>query len=476
MDTFKSKPSALVLLISIGLAGCAQTPELGAKPEIKAISAWSNTQSLQGASVNWPNDRWWVQYGDAQLNTLMDEALISAPSLQIADARLRKAAAQLDISDAANEPQLSANGDVNMAKQSYNYLTPKSMLPKGEHGYAKATLDFNWELDFWGRNRAAIAAAVSSQNAAAAESAQARLILTTSIAADYSELARLFAAQETAQAAVEVRGKTAQLFQERYQNGLETLGSVRQADARHSAAQAELLAINEQIALQRHSLAALLGKGPDRGLSISRPQIDLSHPTSLPQTLELNLLGRRPDVVAARLRAEAAAQQIDVAQAEFYPNINLNAFIGLQSLSLGRFLKSGSSIGSVGPAISLPIFNGGRLRAQLRGARADYDEAVALYEQTVTQALQSVADAVVSQRELSGQVQHTQAAVNAAREAREIARQRYAGGLSNYIDVLSADDILLANQRNLSDLQSRAFALDIALIKSLGGSYSSSTH
>jgi len=191
----------------------------------------------------------------------------------------------------------------------------------------------------------------------------------------------------------------------------------------------------------------------------------------LPKSVEANLLGRRPDIVAARLRAEAAAKRIDVAQAEFYPNVNLNAFFGAQSLGVGNLLKAGSNIGSIGPAVSLPIFNGGRLKAQLKGARADYDESVANYEQTVTQALQAVADAAVSQRELSGQLGHTNDAVNAAREAWQIASRRYEGGLSNYIDVLTAEDTLLANQRSLTDLQSRDFMLDVAMIRALGGGF-----
>jgi len=296
-------------------------------------------------------------------------------------------------------------------------------------------------------------------------------MLTTSIASAYAELARLFAAEDTARAALDVRSKTATLFRERYDHGLETLGSVRQAQARHSAAQAQMLAVQEQLQLQRNRIAALMGQGPDRGLNLTRPQIDLAKPMGLPKSVEANLLGRRPDIVAARLRAEAAAKRIDVAQAEFYPNVNLNAFFGAQSLGVGNLLKAGSNIGSIGPAVSLPIFNGGRLKAQLKGARADYDESVANYEQTVTQALQAVADAAVSQRELSGQLGHTNDAVNAAREAWQIASRRYEGGLSNYIDVLTAEDTLLANQRSLTDLQSRAFMLDVAMIRALGGGF-----
>lgn len=471
MDFQPASRATLLIASVVALSACAPLPKLTAQPPIKSASAWSATQHFQNQTANWPTDAWWQAYGDAQLNTLMNEALAGAPSLAIAQARLNRASAGVEIRDAATGPQVSANGSATIQKQSYNYLTPKSALPQGEHGYARATLDFNWEIDFWGRNRAALAAATSELTAAQAEAAQARLMLTTSIASAYAELARLFAAEDTARAALDVRSKTATLFRERYDHGLETLGSVRQAQARHSAAQAQMLAVQEQLQLQRNRIAALMGQGPDRGLNLTRPQIDLAKPMGLPKSVEANLLGRRPDIVAARLRAEAAAKRIDVAQAEFYPNVNLNAFFGAQSLGVGNLLKAGSNIGSIGPAVFLPIFNGGHLKAQLKGARADYDESVANYEQTVTQALQAVADAAVSQRELSGQLGHTNDAVNAAREAWQIASRRYEGGLSNYIDVLTAEDTLLANQRSLTDLQSRAFMLDVAMIRALGGGF-----
>lgn len=461
----------LATLSAVVLAACAQIPSMGPAPEIKSATNWSSERSFQAPAQEWPVETWWTAYKDTQLNRLIDEALAGAPTLAAASARLRQAEAAANVADAALAPQISANASADEAKQSYNYLTPKSMAPQGWKDYGRVTLDFSWEIDFWGRNRAALAAATSDLEAARADAAQARLVLATSIASAYAEFARLHAAHDTAAAAVDVREKTARLFKERFDHGLETMGSVRQADARLAAAQGELLASDEQLALQRNRIAALMGAGPDRGLSIDRPTIDLNKVPGLPPQLSLDLLGRRPDVVAARLRAESAAKRIDVAHANFYPNVNLSAFIGFHSLGLDNLFRSGSDVGSVGPAISLPIFNAGRLQSQYKGARASYDESVANYENTVTQALHDVADAAVSQRALGGQLQRGQQAVDAAREAWRIARNRYEGGLSNYLDVLSAEDILLANLRSLTDLQSRAFALDVALVRALGGGY-----
>src|SRR5262249_56973896 len=157
------------------------------------------------------------------------------------------------------------------------------------------------------------------------------------------------------------------------------LGGVRQVDARRASSEADVLSINEQIGLQRNRIAALLGAGPDRGLDIARPTINLSQPFGLPAELAADLLGRRPDIVAARLRAEASSKRIDQAKAAFYPNVNMVAFVGLQSIGLDALTRNGSEIGSVGPAISLPIFDGGRLRRPLRGADAGYAPAVTDY-------------------------------------------------------------------------------------------------
>lgn len=329
----------------------------------------------------------------------------------------------------------------------------------------------SYEIDFWGKNRAALAAATSDLEAARADAAQARITLATSIASAYAELDNLYRQRDTDEAALKVRVETLTLFQQRRLNGLETEGSVKQVEARRAMAEADLLSVEESIGLQRNKIAALLGAGPDRGRQLTSPVIDLSKPFGLPAELPANLLGRRPDIVAARLRAEAAAKQIKVARAQFYPNVNLKAYIGFESLGTTMLKTAGSDIGGIGPAISLPIFEGGRLRGQFRSASANYDEAVANYNSAVTQALQDVADVAVSENALSGRLARVEAAAHAAQEAYRIINERYQGGLTNYLDVLNAQDALLTNLRELSNLQSRMFTLDVALVRALGGGY-----
>lgn len=455
----------------IALTGCAQIPSLGLLAAPKDIQNYATNQSFAGQATHWPDERWWQAYGDKQLDALIQEALHDSPDLAAAGARLRRAEAIGQTVGAVLLPQISANGSATEQRQSYNYLTPKAMTPEGWKDYGRANVDFSWELDFWGKNRAALAAATSETEASRAEFAQTRLSLAAAIANDYMELARLYAVRDTAARSVEVRSKTAALFAERFANGLETKGSQREAEARRASAEGDLLQAEEQIGLQRHRLAALLGAGPDRGLRIERPTIDLNVALGLPNDVAVDLLGRRPDIVAARLRAEAQFKRIDQKKAEFYPNVNLAGFIGLQSLGLDLLTKSGSTTGSIGPAISLPIFTGGRLSGELRSTAANYEEAVANYNRTVTQALQEVANALLSQKSLGARLDKSEEAVAAATEAHRIASNRYEGRLSSYLEVLSAEDALLNNLRALTDLRSRAFSLDVALKHALGGGY-----
>jgi NodT family efflux transporter outer membrane factor (OMF) lipoprotein len=462
---------ASMCVLALSISGCAQFSEIGARAEPKDIGSYQTGQLLAGNAVSWPDDNWWTVYGDPQLNALIAEGLKGAPSLAAAQARLLKAEGVAQQQGAALLPQVSANASADYVKQSYNNGVPAAFVPQNYNTEGKVTLNLSYEIDFWGKNRAALAAATSDLEAAKADAAQARIALATSIAAAYAEFERLLSQHDTAQEALQVRIQTLDLFEQRRVNGLEMLGSVKQVLARKASAEADLLSLDESIELQRNKIAALIGAGPDRGLRLQRPLLDLSKPFTLPSQLPVNLLGRRPDVVAARLRAEAAAKQIKVAKAQFYPNVNLTAYLGLQSLGLGMLTKAGSDIGSIGPAISLPIFEGGRLRGQYRQASGSYDEAVANYDGAVTQALQDVADVAVSEKALSGRLAKVQEATDAAEAAFQIAQNRYQGGLATYLDVLNAQDTFLTNQRDLSTLRSRMFSLDVELVRALGGGY-----
>jgi len=457
----------------IALAGCAPIPAHDNPAVLKTMDQLASTSTFAEPAATWPKNDWWTAYGDAQLNTLLEEALRDSHSLAVAEARLRQAGAATQIAGAALIPEVTGNAALTQDKQSYNYLMPRAAVPNGWKDYGRATLNLSWELDFWGKNRAALAAATSERQAAQAELAQTRLILSASVASAYAELVHLFTIRDTANAALDLRIKTVGLFRQRNEFGLENLASVRQVEARKAVAEAELRTIDERIALLRNAIAALLGAGPDRGLSITRPAVSFAGAPGLPSNLGLELIGRRPDIVAARLRTEAAAKRIDQQKAGFYPSVNLLAFVGYQSLGIDNLTKSGSDVGSFGPAISLPIFNTERLQGQLRGAHAEYDAAVSLYNVTLSNALREVADAVVSRKALDGELAALRAAVQAAGDAHQILSRRYRGELATYLDVLTAEDALISARRALAEIETRALTLDVAMVRALGGGFQS---
>jgi len=270
---------------------------------------------------------------------------------------------------------------------------------------------------------------------------------------------------------VQNRMASGKLVSDRVRNGLDTQAELQQAQAATPSSQADVEALDEQMLIARHRIAALVGAGPDRGLAITLPPAETIKPFALPADLKANLVGRRPDIVAARLRAEAAGKKIDAAKAAFYPNITLNAYIGQQALGLANMFTPQAAIGSIGPAIDLPIFEGGRLRAQYHGARADYDAAVDAYDQTLIAALQDVADSAASVQSAQRQLAERQQAFDAGQRAYDVAELRYKGGLSSYVSVLTAEDALIVQRRALADAKSRAFTLDIAMIRALGGGF-----
>jgi NodT family efflux transporter outer membrane factor (OMF) lipoprotein len=456
---------------ALALAGCAAVPKLGEAPKLATAGAYASTQSFTAPTVAWPADNWWAAYGDPQLDKLMDEALAGSPSLAQASARLRAAQARADVSRAGILPSLSANAQANEAKQSYNNGFPAQFVPQGYKDTGRATLDLTYDLDLWGRNRAALAAATSEAEAARMDVAEARLVLTTAIASAYADFARVSAEHEAAEASARNRSASSDLVAKQLANGAANRGEADQARAAAATSRQDLAALDEQLALARNQLAALAGAGPDRGLSLVRPSAAPSAGFGLPQNLAAELLGRRPDLQAARLRAEAAAKRIDVAKAGFYPNLNLAAFIGVQSLGLSNLSRSGSDIGQGGLAFSLPIFEGGRLAGAYRGARGDYDAAVAAYDQTLIEALQDVADAAASQRALQTRLAAAREGLSSGEAAYKVARLRYEGGLTTYLTLLTAEDAVIVQRRAVAQLEARALTLDAGLVRALGGGF-----
>jgi NodT family efflux transporter outer membrane factor (OMF) lipoprotein len=465
--------AAAIPLLGVALCSCAVVPNVGPAPQPDQLSALASQRSLAAPKADWPTPDWWLEFRDRQLDDLMIEALEHSPSMAQAEARVREAIARKQTARAALYPALGASASVNEEKLSYNYIFPKSAVPRNWNDMGEITLDFSWELDFWGKNRDALRAATSETKATAADAAAARLLLTTTLADAYIQLQYLFDRRDIATATLRNRQESVQLIQRRVAEGLNARTEIEESTARVDAAKAALVEANEQIELAQNGIAALLGKGPDRGLDIARPSLSVRRPIGLPDALDANLLGRNPEVVAARWRVEAAAKRVGVARAEFYPNVNLMAFIGFQSLGLNNLFKSGSDIGSAGPAIDLPIFEGGRLRANYRRARAEYDFAVASYDEALTQALRETADAARSLTAVVDRSAETDSALAHSEAAYRLAKERYQGGLADYLAVLTVEDTLLQAQLADAAIHARGYSLDVALVKALGGGFES---
>ena len=469
LNHHRATPMALSILIL--LAGCAIPPKDTPLTEMKSVESYQTGKSLLSSAAQWPSDHWWEAYKDKQLNQLMKEGLSQANDIRLAQARLKLAKAATGMSKASLLPNVGAQASVDQERQSYHYLMDEAFVPQGWNDGGIATLNFNWEIDFWGKNRAALAAAKGEQQAAEAEAAAARLAVSSGIAQAYAQLASLYASRDAASSALRVRNDSLKLMQSRFNQQLENESALERAKSNQQSTIARLAAIDENIALAKNQMAALLGKGPDRGLSIKRPRVNGGHYYGLPNQLPLDLLGRRPDIVAARLRAEAAVKRVDEAKASFYPNVNLTAMIGRQALGLDMLHAGDATLGSIGPAVSLPILDGGRLRSGFMRSKASQEMAVATYDQTLTRALKDVADAMVSKRQLSVRLRATRNAVQAAQNAYDIVKNRYEGGLATYLEVLAAEDAMIGARGAAAALRARSFALDIQLVRALGGGF-----
>jgi NodT family efflux transporter outer membrane factor (OMF) lipoprotein len=461
----------LAASLPILLSACAAVPNLGAKPEMAASAEFASAKSLAAAQGEWPSDGWWLRYRDPQLARLIDEALSNSPDLEAAAARMRAAEGFAQRAGAALKPTVDAFAQPELAKQSQNQAMPAAAIPNGWNSSGSMGLSLSLDLDLWGKNRAALRAANADADAARFEMEEARLALTTGIASTYADLAALYAQRDTLESALKIRTQTAKLVAQRTASGLDTRAELKQADARVPQAQADLEATDEAIALTKNALAALVGNGPDRALTIDRPAVGALQAQGVPANASIELIARRPDIAAARARVEGANDRIKEAKAAFYPNLNLSALIGLSSFGLGNLFSGGSQFGSVSPAVSLPLFHGGALQGQYRGRRGQYDEAVALYDREVIEALHETADAVTSQRMLVSRLANSRRALADFEEANRLARKRYEHGLSTYLDVLSAEEGVLEARLDVATLEARAFTLDVQLVRALGGGF-----
>jgi NodT family efflux transporter outer membrane factor (OMF) lipoprotein len=455
------------------LAGCASDGALKPQSTLGNTGKLAAEKALHGARLSpaaWPQPDWYRRYGDVQLDAMIDEALASNPGLRIAQARVRQAAAAGAIAQSALSPQLSAGARSTRQRFSANSTVPKPLA--GNWAWSNdASANLTYELDFWGKNQASLDAAIGRQHAVEVESQAARLMLAVAICQAYLRLSQTWAQLDLAEAVQREREQVLALTAQRVHAQLDSAVDMKQAEAAVPAAREQVAATREALALGRYQLAALLGAGPDRGEAIARPALRQSAVAALPSQLPSELIARRPDIVAQRWRVEAAAQEIKAAKTQFLPSFNLAALIGLQSLGFDRFLSAGSRVTGAGSALSLPIFDGGRLRGNLAARDAEYDAAVEQYNLTLVEAVRDVASQVTSINALGERAALQAEAMATARQANALAVQRYQAGLGNYLQVLATDVQVLIQSRASIDLDARAIDLDISLVRALGGGY-----
>jgi NodT family efflux transporter outer membrane factor (OMF) lipoprotein len=462
---------ALLSLMSVAvLSACASFSGIGSKKEIATTQQFQAAQSLPAEHGRWPAADWADQFGDHQLPALIAEALAANPSLDEARARIASAIASSETARANTGPKV--NGDYSTQREKF---TEHALVPPTFGGSwqteNKAVISASYDLDLWGRNRQALHASLSQVRVAQAESEQVKLTLSAAVARSYNELARLFALRDLAEQEVAQWRDIKRLSEQRAQAGLDTDTERETSQHGLSASLADLTALDGRILDVRYQLGALLGKGPDRGLSIARPQLSAGDAVRLPDILPADLLSRRPDIVAARWRVDASTAGIEVARADFYPNINLTAAAGLDSFGFGRFLTGGSSIASFGPAVHLPIFDSGALRAQLKGKYADFDLAVAQYNRNLIAALSDVATELARVRSNEAQEADTVAAAAAASRAYRLAASQYQAGLTTQLTVLQTRINALQSDQAVINLRMNRRGEQIALAAALGGGF-----
>ncbi|TDN70598.1 efflux transporter outer membrane subunit [Paraburkholderia sp. BL10I2N1] len=455
---------------ALAFTGCANYLGIKSDKQMAAPAQFESAQSLPAQGGQWPSLNWANQFGDPQLPALINEAIDGSPSIAQAQARLAKASSYIESARSNLYPKVEGSYSWTRELYSANALFPP---PYGGTWYSENNVlaSASWDLDLWGKNRQRLGQAVSQEKAAEADVQQARVTLASSVASTYNQLAQLYALREIAQREIDNRQDISRITNGRVAAGLDTNVEKQTANGNIATSQANLTDLDGQITTVRYQLGALLGKGPDRGLQIAKPVLNPGAVVVLPDNVPADLVSRRPDIVAARWQVEADTHGIKEAKAEFFPDVNLAAAAGFDAFGWGKFLTSSSRQIQFGPAIHLPIFDGGALRSQLKGRYADFDLDVANYNQTLITALADVATQISSIRSIDKQSGDAQRALDASSKAYELAVIRYKAGLSPQLQVLNADQNRLAAEQTVTNLKMRRRDLQIGLIKALGGGF-----
>lgn len=454
------------------LAGCAIPP----RPDAPTLTHDAPlTGVATSANATWPQREWWTRYQDAQLDALQAQALRNSPTLAVARARMNQAARLVDVARADGGFAVNGSAQAQRNRISEHGLIPSRFIGFNAYSQGDLGLNFQYDFDFWGSHGADIAAAISRARAAQAESDAAQALLSAALAQTYfawqADQARINLAQEIAKGYA--RGR--EIVAARARQGVSSQDLVHRADAELAAAREQIAQLQGDARLQLAALAGLLGVAP-----ADLPQLDAralpKATTALPPDASLDLVARRADIAASRWRVEAALKDVDVARAAFYPNLSLSAMAGLSSIDFGRLLSPGSAVFAAGPALHLPIFEGGRLHARFGVSQAALDAAVADYHAAVNEAARDVATQSLLLQQLHERQAQNAAQLDAKAQLLNGARARMQRGLTDAIPALEAGEALDRQRDATVQLDLAALATEIALTRALGGGYRADTN
>ena len=455
-----------LLLIAVFLTGCVLPPKESRHPQ----TITETKAGLGGSAVSPAADGWWNSFQDPQLGELIQHGLEDSPTLTEAQARVSAALAQVESARATLLPSANLDASALYQHAPANYVVPPPLA--GHSAWvAQAGASLGWDLDVWGKQSDVVRGASDLAQAARLDEDDARLMLAGAITQAYVDLYRENALAEIARRSEVQRQNIVDITRRRVKAGLDTQLEIREAEgqlpqARVAREQAEAAA---QLAV--HELATLTGQGAGAYASIRRPTLDVEAALPVPTELPINLLARRPDVLAARMSIEAADAQRLAAKAAFYPDVSLRALAGVGAFGLSNLVQGNARGYGAGPFISLPIFDGGRLRGQYRGSEAGLDAAIAGYNDTVLHAVQQTADQITRLDALARERIDQQQTLDANEAAYRLAEERYRAGLASYLSVLNAETQVLAARQGMVDILANQAVARVNLLLAVGGSF-----
>jgi NodT family efflux transporter outer membrane factor (OMF) lipoprotein len=469
-----TRAHAFVCGCALLLSGCRVAPP-GPPPSAYAPAAASPADTYKEAN-GWQPARpsetalrgpWWEIFDDPQLNGLEQQIEISNQDLKAAESRFNEARAMIRFNRASEFPTISVAPDIDSVRNSINApYASSNMQPAGDF---VLPFDLSWEADIWGRVRRQVAAAREEAQASAADLESVRVILHAELAFDYFELRSADAQKRLLDQTVESYREALRLTTIRFEEGAAPKSDVTQARTQLDSANVADTDVAVQRSQYEHAIAVLVGK-PPAALTILEDAASLT-PPGIPPGLPSQLLERRPDVAAAEHRVAEANEQIGIARTAFYPSLSFDALVGLEGDSITNWFTWPSRFWAVGPSMAETLFDAGRRRATSDAARASYDASVAAYRQSVLVAFQQVEDNLAVLRILEHEAQQQQEATASAQESLQLVTNRYKEGADPYLQVLTAQTVALANERNDLDILRRRMDASVLLIKALGGGW-----